>query len=67
MMGSSLLIKQKADYHRLAADIISNQLERLKSAGVEAPALSPDFTRSRFKTRLQVKVSVKLGDNGGQR
>ncbi len=41
MMGSSLLIKQKADYHRLAADIISNQLERLKSAGVEAPALSP--------------------------
>lgn len=41
MMGSSLLIKQKADYHRLATDIISNQLERLKSAGDEAPALSP--------------------------
>jgi len=41
MLSSSLLIKQKADYHRLATDIISNQLERLKSAGVEAPALSP--------------------------
>jgi len=41
MLVSSLLIKQKADYHRLAADIISNQFERLKSAGVEAPELSP--------------------------
>ncbi|HUM33673.1 MAG: hypothetical protein WBK32_01745 [Candidatus Saccharicenans sp.] len=41
MMGSSLLIKQKADYHHLAADIFSNQLELLKSAGVDAPDLLP--------------------------
>ncbi|MDD8021391.1 MAG: hypothetical protein PHU81_09515 [Acidobacteriota bacterium] len=41
VMSYSLLIKQKADIHRLAADIFSNQLERLKSAGLDAPDLSP--------------------------
>ncbi len=41
MLASSLLIKQKADYHRLAADIISNELEQLKGAGVDTPDLSP--------------------------
>ncbi|HRV06594.1 MAG TPA: hypothetical protein P5517_06865 [Candidatus Saccharicenans sp.] len=43
MLASSLLIKQKADYHRLAADIISNELEQLKGAGLDTPELSRGF------------------------
>ncbi len=51
MLCYSLLLKQKADLHRLSADLISRKIEVLKSLEPENEALSPGVHQETVQDR----------------
>ena len=69
MFCYSILLKQKADTQRIAADVISEKIETLKSLGPEDPELLPGNYQEMIKDKNSERVfllkwEISVGEKG---